>query len=58
MRHSGLARIVSQPAAREYHLAQFLGDEPPTVPAILTSDLRTTLKKQADGNGETRAANR
>lgn len=58
MRHSGLARIVSQPVAREYHLAQFLGEEPATVPPVLTSDLRTTLKKQAEANGESHALKR
>lgn len=38
--HGGLSRIVSSPEPREYLLAQFLGEEPATVPAILTNDLR------------------
>lgn len=37
---SGLARVVTQPEPREYLLAQFLGEEPATVPAVLTNELR------------------
>lgn len=39
--NGGLARIVTSPAPREYLVAQFLGEEPPTVPAVLTNELRT-----------------
>lgn len=37
---SGLARIVSTPPPREYLTAQFLGEMPETVPAVLTAELR------------------
>lgn len=53
MRTTGLARIVSQPQPREYNLAQFLGEEPPTVPTVLTADLRHTLKKHTEGTSKT-----
>ena len=36
----GLARVVTTPEKREYLLAQFLGEEPATVPKVLTNDLR------------------
>lgn len=45
----GLARIVSTPEKREYLLAQFLGEEPATVPKVLTGELRrsnTTIRNQ------------
>lgn len=54
MKNTGLARIVSQPRPREYHLAQFLGDEVPTVPPVLTSDLRQSLRKTAEAVRETK----
>ncbi|WP_426721383.1 hypothetical protein [Corynebacterium auriscanis] len=40
-KHStGLARIVTVPEKREYLQAQFLGEEPATVPPALTMELR------------------
>lgn len=36
----GLARIISTPEKREYLLAQFLGEEPATVPKVITGELR------------------
>lgn len=40
----GLARITAQPAEREYHVAQFLGDAPAVVPPVLTGELRTPIR--------------
>lgn len=40
MKSKGLARIVNQPQAQEYHLAQFLGEQPATVPTVLSAELR------------------
>ncbi|HIW95985.1 MAG TPA: hypothetical protein H9867_05805 [Candidatus Corynebacterium gallistercoris] len=39
--NGGLARVVTTPEPREYLVAQFLGEQPPTVPAVLTNELRT-----------------
>ncbi len=44
---SGLARIVSTPPPREYLAAQFLGEMPKTVPAVLTNELRTRRPEQS-----------
>ncbi|MGO1948876.1 MAG: hypothetical protein ACTH1D_04535 [Mycobacteriaceae bacterium] len=38
-RHRGLARITSTPPTPEYNVQQFLGEPPPTVPPVLTSEL-------------------
>ena len=38
--NDGLSRIVTIPEKREYLQSQFLGEEPATVPPVLTMDLR------------------
>lgn len=38
--NDGLSRIVTIPEKREYLQAQFLGEEPATVPPVLTTELR------------------
>lgn len=35
----GLARITTTPPVPEYNVQQFLGEPPPTVPAVLKADL-------------------
>ena len=45
---SGLARIVSTPPPREYLTAQFLGEMPETVPAVLTVCLLYTSPSPRD----------
>ncbi|MGN0096691.1 MAG: hypothetical protein ACI38U_11590 [Corynebacterium sp.] len=35
----GLARITTTPPVPEYNIQQFLGEPPPTVPAVLKADL-------------------
>ncbi|QNP91882.1 MULTISPECIES: hypothetical protein [Corynebacterium] len=48
-RHQGgLARIVSTPEKREYLVAQFLGEQPATVPPVLTDALRRKDGLQQD----------
>lgn len=42
---TGLARVISQPEQREYLVAQFLGEEPATVPRVLTDASRRPSEK-------------
>gem|GEM_PF-4053575 len=46
---TGLSRIIATPPEQEYLAAQFLGDLPATVPAVLGAELRTTM---GDTTGE------
>lgn len=38
----GLARITTTPRVPEYNVQQFLGEPPPTIPAVLKADLFST----------------
>jgi hypothetical protein len=47
---TGLARLTTTAPAAEYNVQQFLGEPPPTVPAVLTAELFTSSSSPVTSN--------